>query len=446
MALNRDTSSTTKNEQTLWVAIIGAGPAGYYTAEALTGSNENVHVDIIDRLPTPYGLIRAGVAPDHQSIKNVARRYANTNARDSVRFVGNLGLGRDITLAELENLYDVIILATGAPKDRPLDIEGENLTGVYGSGAFVGWYNSHPDFKDLNPDLQVASAAIIGNGNVAVDVARILAKTANEMAQTDIATHASEAITSSNLKDIYLLGRRGPLEAAFTPKELGELNALENCIALVDTAQLPNDDIDKTLSGAQKKNLAALRCMAENKPEDKGVRLHICFYRRPMSIIGNSCACGVRLEETKLENNKAVGTGISEVLPAGLIVSCIGYKGSPLEDIPYDIDRGIFRSKEGKIRDGLYCVGWARRGPTGTIGTNKPDGVGIAAKILSEVQPAGKEGRDGLDALISQRDLHIVTFKDWEKIDTAEIAAAAGGAPRVKFTEIDTMVSIAESE
>lgn len=429
---------------TLWVAVIGAGPAGYYTAEALTAGDKDVRVDIIDRLPTPYGLIRAGVAPDHQSIKNVSRRYEATNLRDDVRFVGNLSLGRDITLKELQDIYDVVVLATGAAKDRPLGVDGEDLKGVIGSGAFVGWYNSHPDFKDLDPDLRIASVAVIGNGNVAVDVARILAKTADEMASSDLADHAAREIHSSTIKDIYVLGRRGPLEAAFTPKELGELNKLENCVAVIDPAQLPDPSVDETLSGAAKKNMAALRAMAENDVAGKPVRLHIQFYRRPMAIIGEECVCGIRLEETIVEDGKCIGTGKSEVLPAGLVVPCIGYRSSPLEDIPYDENRGVYQNEEGLIAPGLYCVGWCRRGPTGTIGTNKPDGVGIAAKILSEVTPAGKTGRDGLNAVIDERGLQIVTFQDWKKIEAAEIDAAEGEAPRAKIADVEHMVSIAE--
>ncbi|MBO6505650.1 MAG: FAD-dependent oxidoreductase [Kordiimonadaceae bacterium] len=431
-------------QATLWVAVIGAGPAGYYTAEALTSGEQDVRVDIIDRLPTPFGLIRAGVAPDHQSIKNVSRRYEATNQRDDVRFVGNLSLGRDITLKELQDLYDVVVLATGAAKDRPLGVEGEDLNGVIGSGAFVGWYNSHPDYKDLDPDLRVASVAVIGNGNVAVDVARILAKTAEEMASSDLAQHAADEIHSSAIKDIYILGRRGSLEAAFTPKELGELNALENCVALVDGTQLPPEDVDAELTGATKKNMVHLRAMAKNSADAKPTRLHIQFYRRPMAIIGEDCVCGIRLEETVVEDGKCVGTGKSEVLPAGLIVPCIGYRSSPLEDVPYDEWRGVYQNEEGLISDGLYCVGWCRRGPTGTIGTNKPDGVGIAAKILEEVTAAGKAGRHGLDAIVEERGLTIVTFQDWKKIEAAEVEAAADGAPRAKFADVDEMVSIAD--
>jgi NADPH-dependent glutamate synthase beta subunit-like oxidoreductase len=427
------------------VAIIGAGPAGYYTAEALTGSDRPVHVDIIDRLPTPFGLIRAGVAPDHQSIKNVSRRYEATNTRENVRFVGNLSLGRDITLAEIRELYDVVVLATGAGKDRPLGIEGEDLPGVIGSGAFVGWYNAHPDYKDLKPDLRVASVAVIGNGNVAIDVARVLAKTASEMANSDLASHAADTIHGSPIRDIHILGRRGPLEASFTPKELGELNQLENCVALVNPAHLPNDSLDPSLTGAQKKNMAALRAMAANRPDAKPVRLHLQFYRRPMAILGDKCACGIRLEETRVEDGKCVGTGVTEVLPAGLVVPCIGYRTSPVRDVPYSERYGCFENTDGLISDGLYCVGWAKRGPTGTIGTNKPDGAEVADRILSEVEPGGKAGRDGLDRIVAERDLHIVTFQNWKKIEAQEVAAAQNGAPRRKLTDVGEMVRIAES-
>ena len=430
---------------TLNVAVIGAGPAGYYTAEALTANGRNVHVDIIDRLPTPFGLIRAGVAPDHQSIKNVSRRYEATNERENVRFVGNLALGRDITLAELRGLYDAVVLATGAPKDRPLGIEGEKLPGVIGSGAFVGWYNGHPDFKDLSPDLRVASVAVIGNGNVALDVARVLAKTASEMASSDLADHAASTIHGSPIRDIYVLGRRGPLDASFTPKELGELNELEKCVALVDPAQLPSADTDDTLSGAAKKNMASLRLMASNRAGDKPVRLHLQFYRRPMAILGDKCVCGIRLEETRVEDGVCVGTGITEVLLAGLVVPCIGYRASPIADVPYDDRRGHFDNDHGRIADGLYCVGWARRGPTGTIGTNKPDGIEVAEKILAEIDAGGHPGRDGLDRIVAERGLHIVTFQNWKKIEATETACASQGAPRKKLVDVNEMVRIAES-
>ncbi|MCK0068573.1 FAD-dependent oxidoreductase [Kordiimonas laminariae] len=430
---------------TLYVAIIGAGPAGYYTAEAFAAKHDNVHVDIIDRLPTPYGLIRAGVAPDHQSIKNVALRYAATNEKDNVHFIGNLELDRDVSIEELQQLYDVVILATGAPKDRALGLEGEQLQGVYGSGAFVGWYNSHPDYRDLNPNLKTPTAVIIGNGNVAIDVARILAKTAQEMAETDLAPYAASEIHTSILKDIYIIGRRGPVEAAFTPKELGELNKLENCIPLFDPALLEAFEENTDLTVVQKKNFAILRDIAANKPEKDKIRLHLSFFQRPLAIEGNQSLTNILLEKTKLMPNGVEGTGHTAELKCGLLVSCIGYKASPIEGIPYDTRSGVYVSSDGHISDNLYCVGWARRGPTGTIGTNRPDGVGIADKILSEITPSGKAGRQGLDALIQTRALHTVSFANWKKIETAEQEATEGNAPRRKFTNIDKMIKIAES-
>ncbi len=430
---------------TLWVAIIGAGPAGYYTAEALTGGDTNVRVDIIDRLPTPYGLIRAGVAPDHQSIKNVSMRYEKTNNRDTVRFVGNLSLGRDITLAELLTLYDAVVLATGAPKDRPLGIEGEELSGVIGSGAFVSWYNAHPDYKDLNPDLNIPAVTVIGNGNVAVDVARVLAKTAKEMESSDLACHAADAIHPAQIKDIYILGRRGPLESSFTPKELGELNRLENAVALLDPEQLPSEATIEAaeLTGAAKKNMKIFSSMAENTPDLKPVRVHLQFYRRPMAVLGHDCVCGIRLEKTKVEDGKCIGTGENEVLPTGMVVPCIGYRTTPIQDVPYDERRGHFNNEDGLISDRLYCVGWAKRGPMGTIGTNKPDGKLVAAKILNDVKAMGREGRSGLDTLCAARNLDIVTFRDWKKIEAAEEAAGSDITPRVKFADVNDMLDAA---
>ncbi len=431
----------------LCVAIVGAGPAGYYTAEALTKGRDDVCVDIIDRLPTPYGLIRAGVAPDHQSIKNVIRRYEATNLQDNVHFVGNLALGSDITLSELIDLYDAVILATGAAKDRTLGIEGQDLEGVIGSASFVGWYNSHPDFAHLDPALDIPAVAVIGNGNVAIDVARILAKTPKEMSHTDIAEHASKILEESAIKDIYILGRRGPLEGAFTPKELGELNTLERCVALVDAEQLPSDDdLPEDLSGGKKKNLTALRAMSQNKPTDKPIRLHLKFYRRPMSILGDEQVNSIRLEHTEVIDGKCFGTGKTETLDAGLVIPCIGYKTSPIKDVPYNKSKGCFDNDTGYIRDNLYCVGWAKRGPTGTIGTNKPDGVGVAKRILQDIKPSGRLGRKGLNQIIEERNLEIITFRDWKVIEAAEEAAAKNGGPRNKFSEIEDMVHVAHPE
>ncbi len=429
---------------TLRIAIVGAGPAGYYTAEALIASGRPVEIDMIDRLPTPYGLIRFGVAPDHQSIKAVARRYEKTALEENVHFVGNVELGSDITLDELMELYDAVVISCGAGRDRPFEVPGAGLAGVVGSAAFVGWYNSHPDFVDLDIDLDHPGAAVIGNGNVAVDVVRVLAKTAAEMAHSDIADHAARRIARAPLRDLWMFGRRGPLEAKFTPKELGELGALERCVPLVDPAQLPPSETDAGLEPGRRKVMEHLRRFAGNRPGDKPVRLHIVFYARPVAVLGEGRVEGLRLERTRVEEDgRAVGTGEFFEIECGLVVPCIGYRANPIPGLPYDERRGCFRNENGRIRPRLYVAGWARRGPTGTIGTNKPDGAEVAARLLREVTPAGRPGRAGLDRLLAERRIRIVRFRDWKKIEKAELARGAGIRPRVKFCHREEMLRLA---
>lgn len=426
----------------LHVAIVGSGPAGYYTAEALAAKDEAVAVDILDRLPTPYGLIRGGVAPDHQSIKQVAKRYEKTSLKPNVRFLGHVEVGRDVLIEELLELYDVVVLATGAPEDRKLGIEGEDLPGVWGSAAFVGWYNSHPDFSHFEPDLETPSVAVIGNGNVAIDVARVLAKTEAEMAHADLAPYAAEAIERAPIRDIYILGRRGPMEAKFTPKELGEMGELERCVPLVDPARLPPEGAEDALEPGKRKVMALLRQFAGNRAGDKPVRLHFGFYAKPVAVLGEERVAGLRLARTRVEDGRCLDTGETFDLACGLVVPCIGYRSIPIPNVAFDTERGRFRNEDGRIADRLYAVGWARRGPTGTIGTNKPDGAVIAARILAEIRPAGREGGAGFDALALQRGLEVVRFEDWKRIEEAEMAAAQGQHPRLKFSRIDDMLSL----
>ncbi len=434
---------------TLHVAIIGSGPAGYYTAEALA-KRGNVHVDIIDRLPTPFGLIRGGVAPDHQSIKQVYRRYEKTALSDNVRFAGHVEIGRDVSIAELRELYDAVVLATGAGEERPLGIPGENKAGVIGSAAFVGWYNSHPDFAELAPNLNIPSVAVIGNGNVAVDVVRVLAKTEQEMAASDLAAYAAETIHPAPIRDIHMFGRRGPMEASFTPKELGELGEMTRCVALVDADQIPEtvdtEGLEPKEANVRVKNLEHLKAFIPNQPEDKPVRLHITFYARPVEVLGDAKVEALRMEKTRVEAGQCVGTGEIYDIPCGLVVPCIGYRTAPIKGVPFDEWSGRFLNEDGLIASGLYAVGWARRGPTGTIGTNRPDGIGIAEKILTEMPPSGKRGREGLDELLVERSVKIATFQDWKKIEAAEMAAAKGAAPRSKFADIDEMMRIVRGQ
>jgi ferredoxin--NADP+ reductase len=425
------------------VAVIGSGPAGYYSAEALQKHyGDEVRIDMIDRMPVPYGLIRFGVAPDHQSIKAVAKRYEKVALSDNVRFVGNVLVGRDVSIPELRDLYDAVILATGAPNDRGLDIPGGDLPGVVGSAAFVGWYNGHPEFADLDPPLGVAAAVVIGNGNVALDVARILAKTSAEFAGSDIVAHAFSMLGNSSIRKVHLLGRRGPHQIAMTPKELGELGHLEDAVPAVDLADFPPELDDALLEPGQRKSVTHLRSFA-SLAADKSKTILFDFFARPVRIEGEGKVERLIAEKTRLDDKgAAIGTGETYEIPCGLVVSCIGYKTPPIEGVAYEEDRGRFANAEGVIGSGLYCVGWARRGPTGTIGTNRPDGYEVAEKIAADLGPGGgrKQGRAGLDALLAARDVDIVTFRDWQRIEAAEAARAREGSPREKFVAIQEML------
>ncbi len=429
----------------LHVAVIGSGPAGYYSAEALQKHyGIDVHIDMIDRMPVPYGLIRFGVAPDHQSIKAVSRRYEKVALSDNVRFVGNVTVGRDVSIPELLELYDAVILATGAPDDRSLAIPGADLPGVVGSAAFVGWYNGHPDFAGLAPPLDVAGAAVIGNGNVALDVARILSKTRGEFAGSDIVAHALDALEGSAIRDIHVLGRRGPHQIAMTPKELGELAHLAEAVPRVEPADFPPELDDALLEPGQRKSVALLREFQALEQGGKPKTIHFDFFAKPVRIEGDGRVERLVVEATRLdEADRAIGTGEFYAIPCGLVVSCIGYQTPPIAGVPYEADRGRFANHEGRIGDGLYCVGWARRGPSGTIGTNRPDGYGIADLIVADFGTAisRKAGRDGLERLLQSRGVAIVTFRDWQKIEAAESARARDGSPREKFTAVADMLA-----
>lgn len=428
------------------IAIVGSGPAGYYTAEAaLKQWGDAVRVDIFDTLPVPFGLIRTGVAPDHQSIKAVSRRYEATALTDNVRFVGNVTIGTDVTVAELQGLYDAVILATGAPNDRKLGLPGEDLANVFGSASFVGWYNGHPHFADLDPALSHDTAVVIGNGNVALDVARILAKSQDEFQGSDIVSHALSALHVSNIRRIVILGRRGPHQIAMTPKELGELAQLARACPRVDATDLPPEAEDAALDPGQRKSVVLLRNFADADPcADRDVVIEFDFFAAPKAILGNGRVEGVEVERTRLESGKAVGTGETYRIEAGLVVACIGYQTSKIPEVPYDERGGHFANEDGRIAPGLYCVGWARRGPTGTIGTNRPDGFAIIDNVAEDLgQDQGKAGRSGFDALAEARGLHYVKFTDWQKINEAEIANARQGSPREKFVQIERMIEAA---
>ncbi|QYJ06272.1 FAD-dependent oxidoreductase [Qipengyuania flava] len=429
------------------IAIVGSGPAGYYTAEAAVKKwGDEARIDVFDKLPVPFGLIRTGVAPDHQSIKAVSRRYEKTAIGDTVRFVGNVEVGPDISIEELRELYDAVILATGAPKDRELRIDGADAKNVIGSAAFVGWYNGHPEFAALDPALDGRHAVVIGMGNVALDVARILSKTQAEFEGSDIVAHALDALRASRIETVTILGRRGPHQIMMTPKELGELMHLERASPHVDAADLPPVDDDAILEPGLRKSVTLLRDFAaipEHLHGEKPVALEFDFFASPKAIESTDGAISaVVVERTTVEAGRAVSTGETYRVPADLLISCIGYQTSPIEGVPFDERAGRFANDEGRILPGLYCVGWAKRGPSGTIGTNRPDGYNVIDVVEQDIGAgARKEGREGFDALAQSRDLNVVTFRDWQKIEEAEIAAARDGAPREKFVDVEAMIA-----
>jgi ferredoxin--NADP+ reductase len=421
-------------------AVVGSGPAGFYTAEALAKAyGAEARIDILDRYPVPYGLIRFGVAPDHQSLKAVSKRYDKVAETDGVGFIGNVAVGSDVTVDELLDHYDAVVLAIGAPHDRKLGIPGEDLPGVIGSAEFVGWYNGHPDFADLNPPLDGPHAAVVGNGNVALDCARILSKTRAEFDGSDIVGHALEALDRSAIKTITILGRRGPHQIAMTPKELGELGHLEAALPIVDLDDFPPVDADDALEPGQRKSVTILREFANiraNRPKT----MVFDFFAKPLAIEGDGRAERLIVERTELdEKGGARGTGETYEVPASLVISCIGYSTPPLAGIPYDERGGKFLNEAGRIADRLYCVGWARRGPTGTIGTNRPDGYEVAEEVAAAM-PAGssgdRAGGEGLKALLVGRGVRTTDFADWRRIERAEEAAARAGSPREKMVRV----------
>ncbi|HEV8408464.1 MAG TPA: FAD-dependent oxidoreductase [Sphingomicrobium sp.] len=416
-------------------AVVGSGPAGFYTAEALEKAyGDQARIDILDRYPVPYGLIRFGVAPDHQSLKAVSKRYDKVAESPGVDFIGNVTIGRDVSVAELLDIYDGVILATGAPHDRKLGIPGEDLRGVVGSAEFVGWYNGHPEFTDLDPPLGGSHAVVIGNGNVALDCARILAKTRSEFQGSDIVGHALEALDNSAIRTITILGRRGPHQIAMTPKELGELGHLEAAVPLVEGTDFPPLSADEALEPGLRKSVTLLRGFAD-LPQDKPKQMVFDFFAKPVRLEGDSKVERVIVERTELDDKGAAqGTGQIYDVPASLVITAIGYSTSPIAEVPFE--GGKFVNENGLISERLYAVGWARRGPTGTIGTNRPDGYEVAEQIAAAMRPGnagGREGASGLKRLLESRGVMPTDYDDWRKIEETEVARARPGSPREKF-------------
>jgi ferredoxin--NADP+ reductase len=457
-------------EHPLRVAIVGSGPAGFYAAGHLLKSKSHpdlvVQVDMFDRLPTPWGLVRGGVAPDHPNIKAVSRVYEKTAQHPEFRFFGNVELARDLSHAELKGRYHAVICAVGAQTDRHMGIPGEDLPGSWAATEFVAWYNAHPDYRELEFDLSHERAVVIGNGNVAADVTRMLALTRDELAVTDVADHALDVLAESQVREIVVLGRRGPAQAAFTNPELLELGEMPDADVFVDPRDAELDPLSQAWleSGAAhttaRKNVEILRGYAGRKPEGKRRRIVLRFLVSPVEILGRVRVEGIRFCRNELvpdENGalRARATDAVEELACGLVFRSIGYRGMPLEGLPFDERRGVIPNDRGRIlngdqpRAGEYAVGWIKRGPTGIIGTNKRDAQETVDQLLEDLdagrllEPADPD-RDSLEALLAERAPEHVTYAGWEAIDRAEKSAGEPhGRPRVKLCTFDELLGAA---
>jgi ferredoxin--NADP+ reductase len=460
------------------IAVIGSGPAGFYTAGHLLkdgagGHHINFEVDMIERLPTPWGLVRSGVAPDHPKIKAVTRIYEKTAAHPRFRFFGNVCFGEHVSREELLAHYHAIVYATGTPVDRPLGIPGEELPGSHAATEFVGWYNGHPDHTDLEVDLLAAErAVVIGNGNVAIDVARMLVLAAAELAPTDTADHALEVLARSRVSEVVIVGRRGPAQAAFTNPELLELGELSDADIVVDPAELDRalavHDPEAEENITSRRNVEILRSYAERPLAGRPKRIALRFLLSPTALLPGD---GGRLGAVELARNELVAdgegklraqpTGQQETISAGLVFRAIGYRGIPLPDVPFDARRGVIPNDGGRIleaddgaaRHGEYAVGWIKRGPSGVIGTNKKDAQETVNAIFADaVDEAGlnqpdSPGADAIERLLRERQPELVTYEGWTSIDRHERSLGeASGRPRVKLTRIEEMLRVAAGD
>ncbi len=442
------------------VAIVGSGPSGFYATEALLKAAPVVLVDMYERLPAPFGLVRNGVAPDHPKLKEPIRVYQRIAESPKFRFFGNVAVGQDVSVQELTSCYDAVVFTCGAETDRKLGVPGEDLPGSYTATEFVGWYNGHPDYRDRVFDLSHENAVVIGQGNVAVDVCRILSKTVDELRHTDIAKHALEVLAESKIRDIYMIGRRGPAQAKFTHTELRELGELADCDPVVDPGDMElnpasREELADRRNRANIKSYEVLQAFSSRPPPTHRRRCHIQFLRSPKELKGEGRLQWVVLAKNRLEGEPsqqvARETDETEELACGVLFRSIGYRGVPIAGVPFDERRGIFPNQEGRIVDGqnvvpgLYVAGWIKRGPTGIIGTNREDGVATVKSLLADLPNLGTGGKPGADglALLKNRGVRVVSYADWQKIDAAEVRLGeADGKPREKFTRVSEMLAV----
>jgi ferredoxin--NADP+ reductase len=447
----------------LRVAVVGSGPAAFYAAGQLLSSEDpTVAVDLIERLPTPWGLVRLGVAPDHPQLKTASRVFEKIAARPGFRFFGNVEVGRDVAHDELAARYHAVVYAVGSQTDRQLGVPGEDLSGSWAATQFVAWYNGHPDFQDLDFDLSCERAVVVGNGNVALDVARMLALTPEELAPTDTADQAIAAITASEIREILVIGRRGPVQAAWTSTELGELGELAGAEVRVEPSELELDTASaaelERASNAVRRNVEILRDFAGRATTGKPKSVRLRFLTSPVAILGEERVEAIELVRNRLEADeagrvRAVATDEREVIPCGIVFRSVGYRGVGIPGLPYDERSGTIPNEGGRVVDGsgvhtpgLYCAGWIKRGPTGVIGTNKKDATETVELLLEDArggrlpEPAG----GALDDLLVERGVEVVTYEGWERIDAVERARGEEqGRPRVKLCTWDELLAAA---
>jgi len=455
----------TDSAKALRVAVVGSGPAAFYAAGHLLASEDPLaEVDVIERLPTPWGLVRLGVAPDHPNIKAVSRAFEKIAARPGFRFLGNVEVGRDVTHDELMSMYDAVIYANGAQTDRQLGIPGEDLPGSWAATELVAWYNGHPDFQDLSFDLSCERAVVIGNGNVALDVARMLALTREELASTDTTDAAIETIVGSGIEEILVLGRRGPVQAAWTPTELQEMGELAGSDTVVDPAELELDPASAAeladASNIVQRNVEILHELAARERAGKARAARLRFRVSPVAILGEDRVEGIEIVQNRLEPDdrgrvRAVPTDEREVIPCGIVFRSVGYHGVALPGVPFDEGAGTMPNADGRVLDedaepipGLYCAGWIKRGPTGVIGTNKKDATETVDRLLEDAragvlpEPVG----GSTDDLLAERGVEVVTSAGWEAIDALERARGEEqGRPRIKLCTWDELLAASRS-
>lgn len=449
------------------VAVIGSGPAGFYASEHLFKHTEyEFQIDMYDKLPTPHGLVRSGVAPDHQKIKSVTRVYDKIASNPRFRFFGNVEYGKDIKMEDLKKHYHMIIFATGAETDRRMNIPGEDLKGSHTATEFVAWYNGHPHYGESQFDLSAESVAIVGVGNVAVDVARILCRTEEELSETDIADYALEALKGSGVKEVYLLGRRGPLQAAFTNPEVKELGNLDDAHAITKKGEITLDlhsekHLEQTGDASSRKKHEILSSFSEERAHDKSKKLHIRFLVSPVEVIGDEEGNVKAIKLVKNELYKSEDGSLRprptdeyEEIPVGLVFRSIGYHGVPLPDVPFHEKWGVIHNDKGRITDpetgehipGLYTTGWIKRGPTGVIGTNKKDSGETVDCICEDIERQSinipeDPSPDSINELLRERGCNYVTYEDWLRLDELEIERGKKlGKPRHKFTKIEDIM------